>query len=66
MTILVKNSLLENLNQDYVRTAYAKGLKRRTVIFKHALRNSLVPLAASFGNNISLVFAGSFLIETEF
>ena len=66
MTILVKNSLLENLNQDYIRTAYAKGLKRRTVIFKHALRNSLVPLAASFGNNISLVFAGSFLIETIF
>ena len=63
----IKNSLLENLNQDYVRTAYAKGLKRRTVIFKHALRNSLVPLkAASFGNNISLVFAGSFLIETIF
>ncbi len=66
MTVLVKNSLLENLNQDYVRTAYAKGLKRRTVIFKHALRNSLVPLAASFGNNISLVFTGAFLIETIF
>ena len=66
MTILVKNSLLENLNQDYIRTAYAKGLRKNRVIFGHALRNSLVPLAASFGNNISLVFAGSFLIETIF
>jgi microcin C transport system permease protein len=66
MTILVKNSLLENLNQDYIRTAYAKGLKKNKVIFAHGLRNSLVPLAASFGNNISLVFTGSFLIETIF
>lgn len=66
MTILVKNSLLENLNQDYIKTAYAKGLKKNKVIFGHGLRNSLVPLAASFGNNISLVFTGSFLIETIF
>ena len=66
MTILFKNSLLENLNQDYIRTAYAKGLKKSKVVYKHALRNSIVPIAASFGNNISLVFAGSFLIETIF
>lgn len=66
MTILVKNSLLENMNQDYVRTAYAKGLSRNRVVYKHALRNSILPLAASFGNNISLVFTGSFLIETIF
>ena len=66
MTILVKNSLLEQLNQDYIRTAYAKGLQKNKVVFRHALRNSLVPLAASFGNNIGLVFTGSFLIETIF
>ena len=66
MTILVKNSLLENLSQDYIRTAYAKGLRKNRVIFVHGLRNALVPLAASFGNNISLVFTGSFLIETIF
>ncbi|OGG95385.1 MAG: peptide ABC transporter permease [Candidatus Lambdaproteobacteria bacterium RIFOXYD2_FULL_50_16] len=66
MTVLMKNSLLENLSTDYVRTAFAKGLPASQVIWKHALRNSLIPLAASFGNNISLVFTGSYLIETVF
>lgn len=66
MTVLMKNSLLENLSADYVRTAFAKGLTQRQVIWGHALRNSLIPLAASFGNNISLVFTGSYLIETVF
>ncbi|MDH5561171.1 MAG: ABC transporter permease subunit [Deltaproteobacteria bacterium] len=66
MTVLMKNSLLENLSADYIRTAFAKGLPSKTVIYKHALRNSLIPLAASFGNNISLVFTGSYLIETVF
>ena len=42
LTILMKNSLMENLGQDYVRTAYAKGLSERRVIFVHALRNSLI------------------------
>ena len=66
MTVLMKNSLLENLSADYVRTAFAKGLTQRQVIWGHALRNSLIPMAASFGNNISLVFTGSYLIETVF
>ena len=66
MTVLMKNSLLENLSSDYIRTAFAKGLPPKKVIYKHALRNSLIPLAASFGNNISLVFMGSYLIETVF
>lgn len=66
MTVLMKNSLLENLSADYVRTAFAKGLAPKQVIWGHALRNSLIPLAASFGNNISLVFTGSYLIETVF
>ncbi len=66
MTVLMKNSLLENLSADYVRTAFAKGLSPKRVIYGHALRNSLIPLAASFGNNISLVFTGSYLIETVF
>ena len=44
LTILSKNSLMENLGQDYVRTAFAKGLDERRVIFMHALRNSLIPL----------------------
>jgi len=63
MTILMKNSLLENLGADYVRTAFAKGLSERRVIFVHALRNSLVPITAGIGHALGLLFAGSFLIE---
>lgn len=63
MTILMKNSLLENLGQDYVRTAFAKGLSERRVIYVHALRNSLIPITAGIGNAFAILFAGSFLIE---
>ena len=66
LTILTKNSLLENLGQDYVRTAYAKGLDEKRVIFVHALRNSLIPLATGIGQVFSLILAGSFLIERVF
>lgn len=65
-TILTKNSLMENLGQDYVRTAFAKGLTERRVVFVHALRNSLIPLVTGLGHVISLVLAGSFLIERVF
>ena len=66
LTILTKNSLMENLGQDYVRTAFAKGLSERRVIFVHALRNSLIPLATGLGHVFGLVLAGSFLIEKVF
>jgi microcin C transport system permease protein len=66
LTILMKNSLMENLGQDYVRTAFAKGLDERRVIFVHALRNSLIPIATGFGSVLSLILAGSFLIEKVF
>jgi len=66
LTILTKNSLMENLGQDYVRTAFAKGLNERRVIFVHALRNSLIPIATGFGTVFSLILAGSFLIEKVF
>ncbi len=66
LTILTKNSLMENLGQDYIRTAFAKGLPERRVIFVHALRNSLIPLVTGLGSAISLVLAGSFLIERTF
>ena len=66
MTFLMKNSLMDNLAADYVRTAIAKGLPFKKAIFNHALRNSLIPIATSFGNNISIVLMGSFLIETVF
>jgi microcin C transport system permease protein len=66
LTILTKNSLLENMAQDYVRTAFAKGLTKRRVIFVHALRNSLIPIATGLGHVFSLILAGSFLIEKVF
>ena len=66
MTFLMKNTLMDNLASDYVRTAIAKGLPFRQAVFKHALRNSLIPIATSFGNNISIILTGSFLIEKVF
>lgn len=66
LTILMKNSLLEEIRKDYVRTARAKGLPEKRVILKHALRNALIPIATGFGGFLSLFFAGSLLIETIF
>ena len=66
MTMLMKNTLMDNLAADYMRTAVAKGLPFRKAVFRHALRNSLIPMATSFGNNISLILTGSFLIEKVF
>ena len=66
LTILTKNSLLENMAQDYVRTAFSKGLHKNRVIFVHALRNSLIPIATGLGHVFSLILAGSFLIERVF
>jgi len=66
MTFLMKNTLMDNLAADYVRTAIAKGLSFKTAIFRHALRNSLIPMATHFGNNISIILMGSFLIEKVF
>jgi microcin C transport system permease protein len=66
LTILTKNSVIENLSQDYIRTAFAKGLSEKRVIFYHALRNSLIPIATGLGHFLSLVLAGSILIEKVF
>ena len=66
MTMLMKNQLLEQMSSDYVRTALAKGVPYKKVIFKHALDNSLIPIATTFGNQISILVTGSFLIESIF
>lgn len=66
MTFLMKNTLMDNLAADYVRTAMAKGLTFRGAVFGHALRNSLIPIATTFGNNISVILSGSFLVEKVF
>ncbi len=65
-TFMMKNALLDNLSADYMRTAAAKGLPLGTAIRRHAFRNSLIPIATSFGRNISFLLGGSFLIETIF
>ena len=66
MTFMMKNSLMDNLAADYVRTAIAKGIPFKVAVKRHALRNSLIPIATHFGNNISVIIAGSFLIEKIF
>ena len=66
MTMMTKNSLMDHLSADYVRTAMAKGLTFKSAVLKHALRNSLIPIATHFGNNISLILTGSLLIEQIF
>ncbi len=66
LTMLMKNNLMDNLAADYVRTAIAKGQNFRISIYRHAMRNSLIPIATSFGSNLSLLIAGSFLIEKVF
>lgn len=66
LTILMKNSLMENLGQDYVRTAFAKGLSERRVIFVHTLRNSLIPIVTGLGHALSLILTGSLFIERVF
>ena len=66
LTMLMKNNLMDNLAADYVRTAAAKGVPYRTAVFRHALRNSIIPIATTFGQNITLFMAGSLLIEKIF
>jgi microcin C transport system permease protein len=65
-TMLMKNSLMENMSADYVRTALAKGLSWRRAVFGHALRNSLIPIATSIGGLLGIFLTGSFLIERVF
>jgi microcin C transport system permease protein len=66
LTLLMKNSLMDQLNQDYVRTALAKGLTYHQAVFKHALRNALIPIATNIGMIIGVILSGSMLIETIF
>lgn len=66
ITLLMKNSLLDTLGQDFVRTAYAKGLRENRVIWMHAMRNSVIPLVASIGGIIGIFLAGNYLVEYAF
>ncbi|MEK7260385.1 MAG: ABC transporter permease [Pseudomonadota bacterium] len=66
VTLLLKNHLMDNLAADYIRTAVAKGVSFRKSVTGHAMRNSMIPIATTFGQNITLLVSGSFLIETIF
>jgi peptide/nickel transport system permease protein len=62
----MRSSMLEVTRQDYIRTAWAKGLRERVVILRHAMKNSLIPVITLVGMGVSFIFGGSVLVETVF
>ena len=66
ITRLTRNKLLDVLKSDYIRTAKAKGLSKGKIIFKHALRNSLIPIVTYVGPLIASILTGSFIVEQIF
>jgi oligopeptide transport system permease protein len=63
---LTRTSMLDAINQDYIRTARAKGVKNKWIVLKHALRNSLIPVVTFLGPLIAFIITGSFVVETTF
>jgi peptide/nickel transport system permease protein len=63
---LVRSTMLDTLNQDYVRTAYAKGLRERHVVLRHALRNAMIPAMTVVGIMLANMLGGAVVIETVF
>lgn len=61
-----RSSVLEVVQQDYIRTAWAKGLKEQVIVVRHTLKNALIPVVTVMGAHVSLIFGGSVLIETVF
>ncbi len=66
LTMLMKNSLLDQVGQDYIRTALAKGASRKRAIWGHAVRNAMIPIATGIGGIFTVMFAGSVIIERIF
>ena len=66
LTMLMKNHLMDNLAADYMRTALSKGVAYKDALRRHALRNSLIPIATNLGHQVTLFVAGSFRIEKIF
>lgn len=62
----MRANMLEVLAQDYIRTAWAKGMNERTIIFKHAMKNSLIPVLTVLGAGVGMILGGTVLIETIF
>jgi peptide/nickel transport system permease protein len=65
-TRLYRTFFLDEIEQDYVRTARAKGLTERVILLRHVLRNALIPILTSIGTGLPGIFVGSFLIEVFF
>ena len=63
---LTRSSMLEVIQQDYIRTAYSKGLRERTVVYIHALRNAIIPVVTYLGPLIAGILTGSFVVEQVF
>ncbi len=66
LTRMVRTAMLEELNQDYIRTARAKGLSERTIVYRHALRNAMVPVLTVVGLQFGSLLAGAIVTETIF
>ena len=66
LTRMVRTSMLEELSQDYIRTARAKGLSERTVVYRHALRNAMIPVLTVIGLQFGALLAGAIVTETIF
>jgi peptide/nickel transport system permease protein len=66
LTRMVRTSMLEELGQDYIRTARAKGLSERAVVYKHALRNAMIPIVTVLGLQFGALLAGAIVTETIF
>lgn len=63
---LLRDKMIEVMGQDYIRLAIAKGVKPRDIVFKHALRNAILPIVTIMGPTIAAVLTGSFVIERQF
>ena len=61
-----RSAMLEVIQQDYIRTAWSKGLKERVIVLRHALKNALIPVVTIIGLQVRYVVGGSVLIETVF
>jgi hypothetical protein len=63
---MTRSTVLETLREDYVRTAWAKGLAGRIVVYKHALKNALIPVVTIVGGQLGTLLAGTFVVEQIF
>jgi peptide/nickel transport system permease protein len=63
---MTRAGLVETMNEDFIRTARAKGLSENAIIFKHGLRASLLPVVTMFGMDLGLLFGGAIIVETVF